>query len=71
MIPIVGATKAAHVEDNLGSLNVKLTAEHMNRLNDVSKIDLGFPGRFFVSESANRMAHGGMMDQIDWTGARL
>jgi aryl-alcohol dehydrogenase-like predicted oxidoreductase len=71
VIPIVGATKAAQVVDNLGSVDLQLSAEQMTRLNDVSKVDLGFPGRFFVGESARRLTSGGMYGQIDWTGPRL
>jgi len=50
---------------------LQLSAEQMTRLNDVSKVDLGFPGRFFVGESARRLTSGGMYGQIDWTGPRL
>jgi diketogulonate reductase-like aldo/keto reductase len=71
VIPIVGATKSAQLIDNLASVDVKLTPDQMSRLDEVSKIDLGFPGRFFAGESANRLAHGGMRGQIDWNGPRI
>jgi aryl-alcohol dehydrogenase-like predicted oxidoreductase len=40
---IVGARTPAQLDDNLGALQVELTAEHQARLEEVSAIDLGFP----------------------------
>jgi aryl-alcohol dehydrogenase-like predicted oxidoreductase len=71
VIPIVGATKSAQLIDNLASVDVKLTTDQVLRLDEASKIDLGFPGRFYAGDAVNRLAHGGMRSQIDWTGARL
>jgi aryl-alcohol dehydrogenase-like predicted oxidoreductase len=71
VIPIIGATKSAQLIDNLASVEVKLSTDQMHRLDEVSKIDLGFPGRFFAGESVNRLAHGGMRAQIDWNEPRF
>lgn len=43
VIPIIGARTAAQIEDNLGCLEVQLTADQAARLGEVSRIDLGFP----------------------------
>src|ERR1700760_1324969 len=43
-IPVVGATKLSQLEDNLKTIDVTLTAEHLKRLDEVSAIELGFPG---------------------------
>jgi aryl-alcohol dehydrogenase-like predicted oxidoreductase len=43
LIPIIGCTKVSQLRDNLGSLEVELTPGQMKRLDDVSRIELGFP----------------------------
>src|SRR5476651_345122 len=43
-IPVVGATKLSQLEDNLKTVDVTLTDEHIKKLNDASAIQLGFPG---------------------------
>lgn len=43
---ILGARKASQLEDNLGCLGFTLSDEHLDKLNDVSKIDPGFPHDF-------------------------
>jgi aryl-alcohol dehydrogenase-like predicted oxidoreductase len=48
-IPIVGARKVAHLEDNLGALDFTLTTEQIDRLNQVSSFALPFPHSFITS----------------------
>jgi aryl-alcohol dehydrogenase-like predicted oxidoreductase len=48
-IPIVGARKVAHLEDNLGALDFTLTAEQIDRLDRASSFDLSFPHSFITS----------------------
>src|SRR4029077_10518230 len=45
-IPVVGATKLNQLEENLKTIDVSLSKEHIQRLNEASAIDLGFPGEF-------------------------
>jgi aryl-alcohol dehydrogenase-like predicted oxidoreductase len=63
-IPIVGATKVHQVTENLTSLNLTLAAEHLNRLREISKIDLGFPGEFFQEDAVKNVTYGGFYDRI-------
>jgi aryl-alcohol dehydrogenase-like predicted oxidoreductase len=42
-VPIIGVTKISQLRDNIGSLEVTLTQEQMQRLDEVSRIELGFP----------------------------
>ena len=49
-IPILGARKLAHLEDNLGALDVELSAEHLDRLGRASRVPLGFPHDFLASD---------------------
>ena len=46
IIPIVGARVVDQLKDNMGCLDITLSEEQMNKLNDVSKVDLGFPREF-------------------------
>jgi aryl-alcohol dehydrogenase-like predicted oxidoreductase len=43
MIPIVGARTEVQVKDNLGCLDFELTRDQLKRLDEKSKIQLGFP----------------------------
>lgn len=45
-IPIVGARKLSHVEDNLDALQFTLSPEQIERLNQDSTFDLPFPHNF-------------------------
>ena len=65
LIPLIGARKVSQLEDNLGCLNVTLTDEQMAQLNDVSRIELGFPHDFLSTKEIKDIVYGGMRDQID------
>ena len=41
--PIIGGRIGAHVTDNLGALNVQLPQEVLDRLDEVSGYEIGFP----------------------------
>jgi aryl-alcohol dehydrogenase-like predicted oxidoreductase len=64
-ISIIGTRKLSQLKDNLASLNVNLSVEQMNRLNEVSKIAPIFPNRFFEQEFVGRYVYGGLRDKID------
>ncbi len=49
--PIVGATKPEQLSDTLNSPKLTLSSEHLERLNAVSAIELGFPHDFLVSDA--------------------
>lgn len=65
IIPIIGARTEEQLKDNLGCLNVKLSDEHLSKLNEVSKIDLGFPHNFYNSTTIRDIMYGGTYDKID------
>jgi aryl-alcohol dehydrogenase-like predicted oxidoreductase len=46
VIPILGARKLSQFQDNLACLDWKLDSEQLEKLDDVSKIELGFPHDF-------------------------
>ena len=43
MISVIGARTEAQIKDNLGCLDFDLTSEQLKRLDEKSKIQLGFP----------------------------
>lgn len=46
IIPILGARTAAQLQDNLAALDWKLAPEQWSRLDEISRIELGFPHDF-------------------------
>lgn len=64
-IPIVGATKLQQIEDNLNALKVTLTDAHIEALNEVSKIEMGFPHDFFKEEGVRTVTYGGFYNRIE------
>jgi aryl-alcohol dehydrogenase-like predicted oxidoreductase len=65
VIPIVGARKLSQVQDNLACVDVRLSGDHLRRLDEVSGIELGFPHDFFTKDMVRGFAYGGMRDRID------
>ena len=63
-IPILGATKPAHLADNLGSLSVELTTEVRERLEEAGAVDMGFPMAFLEAETVRSLLFGGTRDRI-------
>src|SRR5829696_289453 len=61
IVPILGARRCRQLEDNLGALELELTAEELARLEEVSRIELGFPHDF----GADRLAYGTTRPLID------
>jgi len=45
-VPIVGARRRSQVEDNLGALAIELTPDELDRLERLTRIELGFPHDF-------------------------
>ncbi|MEH2314869.1 MAG: aldo/keto reductase [Nostoc sp.] len=65
IIPIIGARKLTQFQDNLASLNVSLSPEHLQRLNEVSQIELGFPHDFLQNDVIRDRLFGGTFDTIE------
>jgi len=63
-IPIIGARTLGQLEDNLASLNVSLSAEHLATLEAASAIDLGHPYNFVDQELVRSLVYGGMQDRV-------
>ncbi len=63
-IPIVGARTVSQLEDNIACLDVKISEESMNKLEEISKIDLGFPNNFTSEPFILDLVYGGTYEQI-------
>jgi aryl-alcohol dehydrogenase-like predicted oxidoreductase len=61
IIPIVGTRTPGQFKDNLGALSVLLSAAELERLDEVSRIELGFPHDF----AGMALAYGQTYDLID------
>ncbi len=55
---LIGATKVSQLKDNLGALDVILSAEQLNRLDQVSQRQLGFSDSL-ASPEIRQMVYGG------------
>jgi len=57
-IPIFGARKLSQIEDTLGAVSVSLTDDHLEALDKVSAIKLGFPHEMLASGGIQGMLFG-------------
>jgi len=64
IIPIVGARKAEQISDSIGCLSVSISNEQMEKLNEASKIELGFPHEFLNRPTLKEVAFGGTYDKL-------
>lgn len=66
IIPIVGARTQAQMKENLGSLDLNLSSDQLKRLDNISKIELGFPNDFLSSDMIKSMVYGNTFPLIDY-----
>ncbi len=64
LIPIVGVSTLEQLQDLLGSLDVDLPAEHRARLDDATRIELGFPYDLLRGPQG-QMLYGDLEPQIE------
>jgi aryl-alcohol dehydrogenase-like predicted oxidoreductase len=65
IIPILGARSEKHLLDNLGCLEFELTRDQVERLNEASPIDLGFPHSFLASDHVRGLIFGETFSKIE------
>jgi aryl-alcohol dehydrogenase-like predicted oxidoreductase len=58
--PIIGARTLAQLNDNLGSLQVRFSADQLNRLQEVSAIEAGFPHNCLARFARYNVLFGGV-----------
>lgn len=66
VIPLVGARNLEQLRDNLGALEVTLGDEQLRRLDEASRIDLGFPHNFLSQEHIRDLIYSGVQGRIDF-----
>ena len=64
-IPIVGARKVEQILDCLGSPSVTLDAEHLETLDAVSRVDMGFPHDFLAADPVRDLLQSELRTQLD------
>jgi len=65
MIPIVGARTNEQLRQNLECLDHSLSDEHLRRLDEISRIELGFPHDFLSKDFIRDLVYAGTYDSID------
>jgi aryl-alcohol dehydrogenase-like predicted oxidoreductase len=65
IIPIVGAKTQDQLQENVDCLKYLLNGEQLNKLNELTKIDLGFPHTFLNGEYIRTLVFGGTYEKID------
>ncbi len=64
IVPILGARRLSQIRDNLNSLDVTLSEEHLRQLDEASRIDLGFPHNFLASPIGKDRLLGGLYSRM-------
>jgi aryl-alcohol dehydrogenase-like predicted oxidoreductase len=64
VMPVIGAKRVEQLQDSLKCLDFTIPDAQMERLNEISKIELGFPHDFLSSEGVKQSAFAGTYDQI-------
>ncbi|MDH3380428.1 MAG: aldo/keto reductase, partial [Gammaproteobacteria bacterium] len=54
-LPVIGARTVDQLKDNLGCLDVALSADQVAELDDASAIELGYPHRLYTSTMLRNM----------------
>lgn len=69
IIPIIGARTEGQIKDNLGCLDFELSADQLKRLDEKSRIQLGFPHDFY--EGIRAFTYGKSSSLIDYHRAAI
>jgi len=65
IIPIIGVRTEAQLKENLACLEHPLSEEHLKRLDEISKIEPGFPHDFISRDYIRNLIYAGTYDLID------
>jgi aryl-alcohol dehydrogenase-like predicted oxidoreductase len=65
IVPILGARSLDQMRDNLGGLDVDLSTDQLDRLDQASDIDPGFPTDFLRAPFVRNLMYSGKWDDID------
>jgi hypothetical protein len=59
-IVLLGASKLAQLEDNLGALNADLSPDQIKRLDEISRVEMDFPHAILANPMINQTIAGGV-----------
>jgi aryl-alcohol dehydrogenase-like predicted oxidoreductase len=65
ILPIIGPRTRAQLDDNLAAVSLKLTEDQLRRLDEVSKVTLGFPHELLADDQNRERLAGGKSDLLD------
>jgi aryl-alcohol dehydrogenase-like predicted oxidoreductase len=65
IIPIIGSRRLEQFQENMRSVDVQLTSDHVRRLSALSQPNLGFPHEFLTRPYIRTLIHGSTFEQID------
>jgi aryl-alcohol dehydrogenase-like predicted oxidoreductase len=65
VIPIVGARTLAQIQDSLGSTEFQLDGQALARLDEVSRVELGFPHDFLGQSFIKDVVYGDTRERLD------
>lgn len=65
IIPVIGCRNESQLCESLSCLKYTLSSEHLKRLDEVTKIEMGFPHDFLNVEGVKTVVYAGMKDHID------
>lgn len=71
VIPIIGSRKLEQIRENLDCLKFELNHENLERLDEVSKFDLGFPNDFLNKPNVQELIWGSSKERFDEKYAAL
>jgi hypothetical protein len=54
------------MKDNLGCLDLELSSDQLEALNEICKIELGFPHNFLSSDMIKNLIYGDVFSRIDY-----
>lgn len=63
-IPIIGARNAEQLSENILAAQVVFSETQLKRLDEVSKIEMGFPHEFLLGEGVRQILFGGKPDSL-------
>lgn len=66
VFPIIGARKIDQIEDNLNAAEFDMDEEHMEKLDQVSDIELGFPHDFLLRDGIQKLIYGNNKPMIEY-----
>jgi len=65
IIPLLGARTEAQVLENLKSLEFELNEDELKELDEISKVDLGFPSQFIYNPGSRKILFGETSELIE------